>query len=190
MIGGSDAHTLRRVGTTWTEAPGATRAQFLDSLKRGLGRPGGAHGGTAPVAGDAYGVVARYVAALAGCGPQDVRSWRRAACLAFAAVSLPFQFSPLLVAMARKSAERRIVREVTAALGDREANVPASALRAFLLRPPGYGGHVGDTAREAGPRFPSSELSSPEPRALHLRCSAATADKPSPESEAPAGASS
>ena len=94
-IGGSDAHTLRRVGTTWTEAPGATRAQFLDSLQRGLGRPGGAHGGTAPVAGDAYGVVARYVAALAGFGPQDVRSWRRAACLAFAAVSLPCQFTPL-----------------------------------------------------------------------------------------------
>jgi hypothetical protein len=115
-IGGSDAHTLRRVGTTWTEAPGATRAHFLDSLKRGLGRPGGAHGGTAPVAGDAYGVVARYVAALAGFGPQDVRSWRRAACLAFAAVSLPCQFTPLLVASARKSAERRVVREVTAAL--------------------------------------------------------------------------
>jgi len=117
-IGGSDAHTLRRVGTTWTEAPGATRAQFLDSLKRGLGRPGGAHGGTAPVAGDAYGVVARYVAALAGFGPQDVRSWRRAACLTFAAVSLPCQFTPLLVASVRKSAERRIVREVTAALDE------------------------------------------------------------------------
>ena len=113
-IGGSDAHTLRRVGTTWTEAPGVTRAQFIESLKGGLGRPGGTHGGTATVAGDAYGVVSRYVAALTGFGPQDVRSWRRAACLSFAAVSLPFQVTPLLVAAARKSAERRIVRDVTA----------------------------------------------------------------------------
>ena len=40
-IGGSDAHTLRRVGSTWTEAPGRNREEFLDSLKRGLGRPGG-----------------------------------------------------------------------------------------------------------------------------------------------------
>ena len=116
MIGGSDAHTLRRVGTTWTEAPGTTREQFMDSLKRGLSRPGGMHGGTAPVAGDAYGVVSRYIATLAGFGPQDVRSWRRAACLAFAAVSLPFQVTPLLVAAARKSAEGRIVREVASVL--------------------------------------------------------------------------
>ena len=113
MIGGSAAHTLRRVGTTWTEAPGTTREQFMDSLARGLGRPGGRHGGTAAVAGDAYGVVSRYIAALAGFGPQDVRSWRRAACLSFAAVSLPFQVTPLLVAAARKSSEARIVRDVT-----------------------------------------------------------------------------
>jgi len=116
MIGGSDAHTLRRVGTTWTEAPGTTREQFMDSLKRGLSRAGGMHGGTAPVAGDAYGVVSRYISTLAGFGPQDVRSWRRAACLAFAAVSLPFQVTPLLVAAARKSAEGRIVREVASVL--------------------------------------------------------------------------
>src|SRR5436190_1259378 len=29
VVGGSDAHTLRRVGTTWTAAPGATREEFL-----------------------------------------------------------------------------------------------------------------------------------------------------------------
>ena len=131
MIGGSDAHTLRRVGTTWTEAPGATREQFMDSLRRGFGRPGGVHGGTATVAGDAYGVVSRYIAALAGFGPQDVRSWRRAACLTFAAVSLPFQVTPLLVAAARKSAEGRIVREVASVLAQHHPSVdePASGAR-------------------------------------------------------------
>jgi hypothetical protein len=131
MIGGSDAHTLRRVGTTWTEAPGTTRAEFMESLTRGLGRPGGMHGGTAAVAGDAYGVVSRYVAALAGFGPQDVRSWRRAACLAFATVSLPFQVTPLLVAAARKSAERRIVGDVTLTLDRREPRVSAFAASPF-----------------------------------------------------------
>ena len=38
-VAGSDAHTLRRVGTTWTEAPGRTREEFLDSVRRGLGTP-------------------------------------------------------------------------------------------------------------------------------------------------------
>lgn len=114
MVGGSDAHTLRRVGTTWTEAPGGTRDEFLDSLRQGLGVPGGVHGTTTTIAGDAYGVVARYVAALIGCGPRDLPAWRRAACLAFAAVSLPFQFIPFAIAATAKARERRQVEQAAA----------------------------------------------------------------------------
>ena len=102
-IGGSDAHTLRRVGRTWTEAPGSNRDEFLDSLKRGLGRPGGDHGDASTVAGDAYGVIRSYVGSLMGLGPRDHAGWHRAGCLAFSAVSLPFQFMPLAIALARKA---------------------------------------------------------------------------------------
>jgi hypothetical protein len=115
MVAGSDAHTLRRVGRTWTSAPGPTRDEFMSSVEQGLGRPGGAHGGAAAVAGDAYGVIAAYVAALAGFGPKDLHGWRRAGCLAFAAASLPGQFMfPIAVAAGQKSAERREVRRVAA----------------------------------------------------------------------------
>jgi hypothetical protein len=180
MIGGSDAHTLRRIGTTWTEAPGATREQFMHSLTRGLGRPGGVHGGTAPVAGDAYGVVARYVSALAGFGPQDVRSWRRAGCLAFATVTLPFQLTPLVVAAARKSAERRTVREVTAALAlplrSPESQVSASAADwSVAAHSPGAQPQL---RRDRPSSASESGLSSPE------------SPVPSPESGLPIGASS
>jgi predicted metal-dependent phosphoesterase TrpH len=113
-VAGSDAHTLRRVGLTWTSAPGRTREEFLDGVRAGLGRPGGRHGGVGAVAGDAYGVVRSYVAALAGFGPRDVRSWRRAACLAFSAAALPMQFLPLAVAASRKGRERREVRRARA----------------------------------------------------------------------------
>jgi len=34
-VGGSDAHTLRRIGTTYTEAEGRTREEFLANLARG-----------------------------------------------------------------------------------------------------------------------------------------------------------
>ena len=34
-VAGSDAHTLRRVGTTWTEAPGRDRDEFLRSVRDG-----------------------------------------------------------------------------------------------------------------------------------------------------------
>ena len=90
---GSDAHTLRRVGPTWTEAPGRNREEFLASLKSGRGRPGGRDGERAAVSGDAYGVIRRYVASLVGFEPRDHGGWRRAACLAFAlgvaALSVP-----------------------------------------------------------------------------------------------------
>jgi predicted metal-dependent phosphoesterase TrpH len=41
FIGGSDAHTLRRVGTTWTEAPASTREGFLEAIRRGRTDAGG-----------------------------------------------------------------------------------------------------------------------------------------------------
>jgi len=116
MVAGSDAHTLRRVGLTWTTAPGRTREDFLLSLRQGLGRPGGLHGTAATVAGDAYGVIGRYLASLAGFGPRDLRPWRRAACLAFAGATLPFQFMPLAIAMAGKAREGREVARAAAHL--------------------------------------------------------------------------
>jgi predicted metal-dependent phosphoesterase TrpH len=114
MVAGSDAHTLRRVGLTWTTAPGRTREEFLWSLEHGLGRPGGRHGTAATVAGDVYGVIASYIGSLAGLRPSDHRSWRRAGCLAFAVASLPFQFLPLVIAAAGKLDERREVHHACA----------------------------------------------------------------------------
>ena len=110
MVAGSDAHTLRRVGTTWTSAPGRSPAEFMSSVRAGQSRPGGAHGGVGAIAGDAYGVIATYVASLVGFGPRVVTGWRRVGCLAFAAGSLPGQFVfPAAVAAARKFGERREV---------------------------------------------------------------------------------
>jgi hypothetical protein len=124
VTAGSDAHTLRRVGTTWIEAPGRSRDEFLANLRNGQGVPGGAHGTTATIAGDAYGVIARYVAALAGFGPRDLPPWRQAACLGFSAVSLPFQFIPLVMAARSKAGERRAVEQLAAYLAAEKKSDP------------------------------------------------------------------
>jgi len=108
-VAGSDAHTLRRVGTTWGEAPGSTREEFLRSLREGLGRPGGRDGGALAVSGDAYGVIFKYVCSLAGFLPPDHHGLRRAGCLAFSIGSLPFQFIPLALVSRVKWKERRNV---------------------------------------------------------------------------------
>lgn len=108
-VAGSDAHTLRRVGRTWTEAPGTTAQEFLASLTAGLGKPGGRHGGWTAVAADTYGVVARYSASVYGRGPRDHSGWHRVVCALFIAGSIPVQFLPPVVALITKSRERRAV---------------------------------------------------------------------------------
>ena len=114
IVAGSDAHTLRRVGRTWTEAPGRTAAEFLDSLRAGAGRPCGTHGWSGTIAGDAYGVVSRYAASVFGFGPRDHAGWHRLLCAACVLASPPAQFLPVVIAMKGKATERRIVDAVAA----------------------------------------------------------------------------
>ena len=119
-VAGSDSHTLRRVGLTWTAAAGTTREAYLASLRDGGGEPGGRHGTWASLSADVYGVVARYWASLAGLTRQRHSASRLALGLGFSALSLPFQFAPALVAAAQKSSEAARCREYARPLvGDR-----------------------------------------------------------------------
>lgn len=112
MIGGSDAHTLRRVGTSWTEAEGETPAAFLANLAAGRARAGGVHGGTSVITGDIYGVIRRYAGSLLGVGPQDHGPVARTLCLAFTAATLPGQFIPALIAAQTTRRQARVLARV------------------------------------------------------------------------------
>lgn len=129
MTAGSDAHTLRRIGTTFTEVPGASdAAAFLDGLRQRAGRPGGRHGNALALTRDIYGVVARYLGSLAGVGPADHHWGERLAFGAFSIVSVPFQFMPLAAAVHAKWREGRHVAAARAALAAR----PAAAAEAIV----------------------------------------------------------
>ena len=126
-IGGSDAHTLRGIGTTYTEAPGTTRDEYLQSLRAGRTRVGGRHGSAWREAREIYGVVGRYWATLLGAGRQDLSWPRRTLGLAFSALSMPCEFSPLVVAALQKRDEaRRVARYRREWEGDRSATVLAA----------------------------------------------------------------
>jgi hypothetical protein len=112
--GGSDAHTLRAIATTYTEAPGHTRDEFLASLRAGRTTVSGRHGGTARIATEIYGVVFNYWAALLGFGRRDMSAGRRAVGVAWSLASLPFEFVPLLVAALQKRSESRRIAEFRA----------------------------------------------------------------------------
>jgi predicted metal-dependent phosphoesterase TrpH len=126
-VGGSDAHTLRRVGSTWTSAPGRTRDEFLASLRAGEGQAGGRHGSACSLAADVYGVVADYWKSLAGLTRHGYSLPRRALGVGFSAVSLPFQFTPALVAAVQKSGEAARCREYARVLHDERAPALAQA---------------------------------------------------------------
>lgn len=110
-IGGSDAHTLRRVGTTFTEAEGRTREEFLDSLRAGRTRVGGRHGTTADIAAEIYGVVGCYLQALAGWRRHDLGWGRRLLGWSWSLASIPAEFMPFVVAIVQKRSEARRVAE-------------------------------------------------------------------------------
>jgi predicted metal-dependent phosphoesterase TrpH len=138
-IGGSDSHSLGGIGTTYTEAPGSTRDDFLKSLKAGLASAGGRHGSAWREACEIYAVVGRYRASLVGVGRQDLSWPRRTLGLAFSAVTMPFEFTPLVVAALHKRDE---ARRVTAYRGEWEHQrttrgaLGMAATRAdFLLAP-------------------------------------------------------
>ena len=110
-IGGSDSHTLGGIGTTYTEAPGTTRDEFLQSLRAGRARAGGQHGSMWREACEIYGVVGRYWATLLGAGRQELSWPRRTLGLAFSALSMPFEFVPIVVAALHKRYEGRRVSD-------------------------------------------------------------------------------
>jgi predicted metal-dependent phosphoesterase TrpH len=117
QTGGSDAHILRHVGTAWTEAPGRTREEFLESLKRGDSRAGGVHGSTFRLAVEIYGVMVKYWLSLVGFGTSGLTPAERARAIVGSIVLMPIQFSPMLVSIAQKRAERRRVAQWRRALG-------------------------------------------------------------------------
>jgi predicted metal-dependent phosphoesterase TrpH len=115
-VGGSDSHTLRRVGTTYTETDGCTREDFLANLRAGATRVGGRHGATWDIAAEIYGVVGHYAQAVAGLRRHDLTIGRRLIGLGWLLASAPVQFTPLFVAVLQKMLEARLVARCRAEL--------------------------------------------------------------------------
>jgi predicted metal-dependent phosphoesterase TrpH len=137
-IGGSDSHTLAGIGTTYTEAPGTTREEFLQSLGAGRAHAGGRHGSTWREAREIYGVAGRYWATLLGAGRQELSWPRRTLGVAFSALSMPFEFCPLVVAALHKRDEARRVtlyRREWEARSSMHAGGLAAAPASVLLAP-------------------------------------------------------
>lgn len=141
-VGGSDAHTLAGVGTTYTEVRAGNRDEFLQNLRAGLSSVGGRHGGTARVMREIYGVVGRYWGSLVGLGRQELSWPRRAVGLGFSALSFPAEVTPALVAVIGKAGERRRIDRFRREWGA-SAGTNTASLGARTRGPAEPAGHVG-----------------------------------------------
>jgi hypothetical protein len=90
---------------------GRTREEFLESLKRGESRASGVHGTAGRLAVEIYGVMVNYWAALIGFGSSGLTPAERARGIVGSLLLMPFQFTPMLVSIAQKRAERRRVAQ-------------------------------------------------------------------------------
>jgi len=93
--GGSDAHTLARIGTAWTEVEATDCESYLLNLHAGEARPGGGSSSLSSVVLDVYRIVLRYYRDIVWNrrGHFEAPSRRRAALCAL--VSLPLHLLAL-----------------------------------------------------------------------------------------------
>ena len=106
MIGGSDSHTMRRIGRTFTASPAQNKQEFLDDIRAGRTQVFGPHSNQFSLAADIYGVVLRHFPAVFsganGSFPPSVRV--KAAILTL--MTTPFLFTPYIVAVRHNRIER------------------------------------------------------------------------------------
>ena len=115
-VGGSDAHLLRYVGTTYTSAPGATREEFLENLRLGNTETGGAHGGRLRLLVEVYGSIANHWIGTLGLQRNDFTWQARVTAGVCSALLLPFQFIPAIIALRMKQNEGARVERYRKAL--------------------------------------------------------------------------
>jgi len=60
QIGGSDAHTVRRIAAAYTAAPATSKEEFLGSIRAGTCAVGGETLGLAALMGDVHHIIGRY----------------------------------------------------------------------------------------------------------------------------------
>jgi predicted metal-dependent phosphoesterase TrpH len=105
VIGGSDSHTLRRLGRTYTVCSAAHREEFLEAIRTGRGQVCGAHSNHLSLAADIYGVVLRYYPAVFSVGNGELPSTLRVRNIFLSILAAPFLFVPYVSAVRHSSTE-------------------------------------------------------------------------------------
>jgi predicted metal-dependent phosphoesterase TrpH len=106
MIAGSDAHTLRRLGRTYTASPARNREEFLQDIRAGRTEIFGAHSNHLSLMADIYGVVLRYYPTVLSIQNKEFSPPLRVKNFALSVLAAPFLFVPYVAAVRHSHIER------------------------------------------------------------------------------------
>jgi predicted metal-dependent phosphoesterase TrpH len=119
IIGGSDSHTLRRLGRTYTACPASNREEFLRAIRTGRSQVCGSHSNHLSLAADIYGVVLRYYPAVFGIGNGELPAGVRVRNIFLSILAAPFLFVPYVTAARHSSLEHARVNRYARLLSAR-----------------------------------------------------------------------
>ncbi len=106
ITGGSDSHTLRRIGRTYTASPAQNREEFLQNIGQGRSQVFGPHSNHLSLAADIYGVVLRYYPTVLSLRNGEFPPLVRVKNLVLSLLIAPFLVTPYIVALRHTRTER------------------------------------------------------------------------------------
>jgi predicted metal-dependent phosphoesterase TrpH len=121
MIGGSDSHTLRRLGRTYTVCAAASREEFLQAIRAGRSQARGAHSNHVSLAADIYGVVLRYYPAVFSVGNGELPAGLRLRNIFLSMLAAPFLFVPYVSALRHSFIEHSRINQFISVLANQES---------------------------------------------------------------------
>jgi predicted metal-dependent phosphoesterase TrpH len=111
VVAGSDSHTLRRIGRTFTASAARTREEFLDDIRHGRAQVFGLHSNHLSLAADIYGVVLRHYPTVLSVRNGEFSPLVRLKNFFLSLVAAPFLLTPYLVAIRHSHIERRRIND-------------------------------------------------------------------------------
>ncbi|HUY15023.1 MAG TPA: PHP-associated domain-containing protein [Terriglobia bacterium] len=113
MVAGSDSHTLRRIGRSFTASAARNREEFLADVRAGRTQVFGPHSNHLTLAADIYGVVLRYYPMVFSVRNGEFSPLARLQKFFLSVVAAPFLFTPYVAAVRHSAIERSRIQQYT-----------------------------------------------------------------------------
>ncbi|MGH9640008.1 MAG: PHP-associated domain-containing protein [Bryobacteraceae bacterium] len=111
VVAGSDSHTLRRIGRSYTASPARSREEFLADIRAGRSQVFGPHSNHLSLAADIYGVVLRYYPAVLSVRNGEFSAPSRVEKLFLSLAAAPFLVAPYIAAIRHMRTERSRIKQ-------------------------------------------------------------------------------